>query len=76
MTKAKQVTIFHSAKNWSTSNPILAHEVRVEAKQIVRKDGRGTMEILPAPDVAGAHGKTKLLIGFDEIWTYRNHDLF
>ncbi|MDR3527400.1 MAG: hypothetical protein P4L57_08965 [Rhizomicrobium sp.] len=57
-------------------NPILAREVRIEAKQIVRKDGRGVMEILPARDIAGSHGKTKLFIGFDEIWAYRNHDLF
>jgi hypothetical protein len=57
-------------------NPVLAKEVKIESKQIVRRDGRGTLEILPARDVAGAHGKTKLFIGFDEIWAYRNHDLF
>jgi hypothetical protein len=31
---------------------------------------------LPAKDVAGAHGKTYLFIGFDEIHGYRDHGLF
>ncbi len=34
------------------------------------------LQILPARDVAGAHGKTYLFAGFDEIHGYRNHDLF
>ena len=34
------------------------------------------MQILPARDIAGAHGKTYSFIGFDEIHGYRNHDLF
>jgi hypothetical protein len=34
------------------------------------------MQILPARDIAGAHGKTYLFIGFDEIHAYRSHDLF
>src|SRR5579885_1999569 len=57
-------------------NPILAHEVMVNAKTIVRNDHRGTLQILPARDIAGSHGKTYLFIGFDEIHAYRNHDLF
>jgi hypothetical protein len=57
-------------------NPLLAREVTVNAKAIVRNDGRGTLQILPAKDIAGSHGKTYLFIGFDEIHAYRNHDLF
>jgi hypothetical protein len=34
------------------------------------------LQILPAGDVAGAHGKTYGFCGFDEIHAYRNHDLF
>src|SRR5215469_6536067 len=34
------------------------------------------MQILPARDIAGAHGKTYSFIGFDEIHGYRNHGLF
>src|SRR5262249_8127197 len=43
---------------------------------ITRIDGKGTLRILPARDVAGAHGKTYCFIGFDEIHGYRSHDLF
>ncbi len=57
-------------------NPILANEVDVLQKAIVRKDGRGTFRVLPARDVAGAHGKTACFIGYDEIWNYRTYDLF
>jgi hypothetical protein len=42
----------------------------------VRKDGRGTLQILPARDIAGQHGKTYIFCGFDEIHAYRSHDLF
>jgi hypothetical protein len=45
-------------------------------KEIARKDGRGSLRILPARDVAGAHGKTYLFLGYDEIHSYRSHDLF
>ena len=34
------------------------------------------LRILPARDIAGAHGKTYLFAGFDEIHAYRSHDLF
>ena len=57
-------------------NAILAREVRVEAKQIVRKDGRGTMEILPGARYRRRAWQDEIFIGFDEIWAYRNHDLF
>jgi hypothetical protein len=64
------------AKKLIAANPILDHEVSVLSKSIVRKDGRGSLIILPAGDVVGSHGKTALFIGFDEIHGYRTHDLF
>jgi len=64
------------AKKLVGANPVLEREVTIGAKAIARKDGRGTLEILPARDAVGAHGKTKLFLGFDEIHGYRNHDLF
>jgi hypothetical protein len=64
------------AKKLIAVNPILAREVNVLAKRIVRQDGRGTMQILPSQDVVGLHGKTYLFLGFDEIHGYRNYDLF
>jgi phage terminase large subunit-like protein len=63
-------------KKLIAANPILAQEVTVNAKAIVRKDGRGTLQILPARDIAGQHGKTFLFCAFDEIHSYRSHDLF
>jgi hypothetical protein len=64
------------AKKLIAVNPILAQEVAVNAKEIARKDGRGKLQILPARDVAGQHGKTCIFCGFDEIHGYRSHDLF
>jgi len=51
-------------------------EVQVLQKEIVRKDGRGKLQILPARDAVGQHGKTYLMAAFDEIHGYRSHDLF
>jgi hypothetical protein len=64
------------AKKLITFNPLLAQEVDIKAKEITRKDGRGSMQILPARDIVGQHGKTFLFIGYDEIHGYRSHDLF
>jgi hypothetical protein len=64
------------AKKLIAANPILAREVEVRAKEVIRCDRRGAMTILPAGDVVGQHGKTFLFVGFDEIHGYRNHDLF
>ena len=64
------------AKKLIACNPILAQEVDVRVKEIVRKDGKGSLQILPARDVAGSHGKTFGYIGYDEIHAYRSHDLF
>jgi hypothetical protein len=57
-------------------NPDLASTVKVREKEIERKDGKGVLQILPARDAVGAHGKTFLFAGFDEIHGYRSHDLF
>ena len=64
------------AKKLIEANPILEAEVTVRSKEIVRNDGRGVLQILPANDVAGAHGKTYLFVGFDEIHSYKTWDLF
>jgi hypothetical protein len=57
------------------ANPILEREVIVRAKEIERRDGRGALAILPAKDVAGAHGKTAAFIGYDEIHGYKDYGL-
>jgi phage terminase large subunit-like protein len=65
------------AKKLVAINPgTLGSEVKVLSKSLVRKDGGGSLRILPANDVTGAHGKTASFIGFDEIHGYRNHDIF
>ena len=63
------------AKKLVGINPELAADLDVMRKEIRRKDDKGTLQILPARDVAGAHGKTYLFLGFDEIHSYRNYDL-
>src|SRR5271166_4157812 len=63
-------------KKLIAANPDLARRVTVLQKEIVRKDERGVLRILPAKDVVGLHGKTFLFCGFDEIHGYRSHDLF
>lgn len=64
------------AKKLHAVNPVLDREVTISAKAITRNDSKGTLQILPARDAVGAHGKTYLFIGYDEIHGYRNHDLF
>src|SRR5262249_34482946 len=46
------------------ANPSLDEEVVVRSKGIERRDGGGELVVLPARDVAGAHGKTAAFIGF------------
>lgn len=57
------------------ANPILHDACRLLKDGIVRKDGRGFLRILPAKDIAGAHGKTFVFVGFDEIHEYRDWSL-
>ena len=58
------------------ANPILDREVIVKQKEIERVDAKGTLKILPGQDAIGAHGKTYLFVGFDEIHAFRHWDIF
>jgi hypothetical protein len=59
-------------KKLIAANPrTLGKPLIVQKKQILRKDGRGVLEILPAQDVAGSHGKSYSFCGFDEVHTMR-----
>jgi hypothetical protein len=64
------------AKKLIATNPILAAEVELKQKEIARRDGRGTLKVLPAQDIAGSHGKTFLFCGYDEIHPYKDYGLF
>jgi hypothetical protein len=57
------------------ANPPLAELVSIQKRTIERKDGRGFIEVLPARDAVGAHGKTYRLLLVDEIHGYTNWDL-
>jgi len=57
------------------ANPFLSDEVKIKTNIIERRDGQGFIEILPAQDAIGQHGKTYRLLGVDEIHGYRNWDL-
>jgi phage terminase large subunit-like protein len=48
-------------KKLIVANLALERELHVNQKEILRKDGRGSLRILPARDAAGAHGKTYVL---------------
>ncbi len=58
------------------ANPLLSDRLRIKRNVIERKDGCGFVEVLPAQDVAGTHGKTFRMVIFDEIHAYRTWDLF
>jgi phage terminase large subunit-like protein len=64
------------AKKLVAANPVLEESVDVKQKIIERIDGLGFLEILPAGDVIGSHGKTYLFAGFDEIHGYKTWDIF
>lgn len=64
------------AKKLVKANPrVLGARLRVKRDVIERRDGRGFLEILPAGDVVGAHGKSYRLCGYDEIHGYRTWDV-
>lgn len=63
------------AKKIIRANGLDADLLTVRAREIERQDGRGVLAILPARDVAGAHGKTASFIGYDEIHEYRDYSL-
>ena len=60
------------AKRIIKANAELARHLKVLQSRIERLDGKGFLEVLPAQDVAGAHGKTYCFVGFDEIHAYRD----
>ena len=53
----------------------IGHELECRQKLIKRTDGKGALQVLPAQDIAGSHGKTSLFVGFDEIHAYRNWNI-
>jgi len=57
------------------ANPMLEEEVLIKSNIIERKDGQGFIEILPAKDAQGLHGKTYLFLVIDELHTQRTYDL-
>lgn len=63
------------AKKLIGASPELNSEIEIRVKELVRRDGRGSIKILPARDVAGAHGKSACMIAYDEIHSYRDYDL-
>jgi hypothetical protein len=63
------------AKKLVACNPVLAAEIEPLARELRLRDGTGSLKILPAKDIAGAHGKSAAYIGFDEIHGYRNWQL-
>jgi len=56
-------------------NPVLQERLVIKSKIIERRDGHGFLEILPAGDVVGTHGKTFRLAAFDESHGYRTWDI-
>jgi hypothetical protein len=56
-------------------NPRLDGLVKVLRNRIERRDGGGFIEVLPAKDAAGAHGKTYRLLVCDEIHAWRDWNL-
>lgn len=56
-------------------NPILEDRLVLKSNVVERKDGGGFIEILPAGDAAGLHGKTYLFIVVDELHTQKDYRL-
>jgi hypothetical protein len=64
------------AKKLVAANPdTLGSELDVQAKAIRRRDAKGALQILAAGDAVGAHGKTYLFCGWDEIHGMKNWDI-
>jgi hypothetical protein len=65
------------AKKLAKANPETLGEdvVRNKANVIERRDGEGFIEVLPAQDAIGSHGKTYRLLAIDEVHGYRDWDL-
>jgi phage terminase large subunit-like protein len=58
------------------ANGVLQEWLTVKRDVIERKDSRGFLQILPAGDVVGQHGKSYRFVGYDEIHGYRTWDTF
>lgn len=56
-------------------NPMLQAELTIKSNIVERKDGKGFIEILPARDAQGLHGKTYLFLVVDELHTQKTYDL-
>lgn len=56
-------------------NPLLSAELVMRSNIVERRDGKGFIEILPARDAQGLHGKTYLFLVVDELHTQKNYDL-
>jgi len=54
-------------------NPVLDSELVIKSNLVERRDGKGFIEILPAGDVTGLHGKTYLFLVVDELHTQRDY---
>jgi phage terminase large subunit-like protein len=63
------------AKKLIAVNRILSDVLTVKKNVIERRDGQGFLEVLPAQDAIGAHGKTYRLLAIDEVHGYRSYDL-
>jgi hypothetical protein len=63
------------AKKIVSVNPPIRDFVSVKQRTIERRDGKGFLEILPAGDIVGTHGKTYLFAAFDEIHGYKTWDI-
>lgn len=56
-------------------NPLLRSEFDFVQKELRRKDGRGTIKILPSGEIGGLHGKVYGYCAYDEIHDYKNWDV-
>jgi len=56
-------------------NPLLNAELTIQRNIVERKDGQGSIEIMPARDAASLHGKTYLFLVVDELHTQRDYNL-
>jgi len=60
-------------KKLIATNAILARELEIYRNVVRRLDGQGFIEILPAGDATGLHGKTFLFYGHSELHTQRDY---
>lgn len=63
------------AKKLVKVNPLLDATLVIKRDRIERRDDGGFIEVLPAKDAIGAHGKTFKLLCIDEVHGYRDWDL-